>query len=546
MPEIKEYSNQANLKAVLDPSNPIRAGAAQLSAAKVNQDMWGSLGETAQALGKEWETHRARQEISHGFKTEAELNDNLSTAWNNYLKNADPNDPTTADRFRKEELEPILDSFATSFQTGQGKQWSEARVAALRAHYFEKTISDQSRLAGVAAVSNLTETQNLIQAGLQKDPTNLPMALGTLDSMVEATLAANPNWDAAQIASFRGQLLPKMRQDAVMAAGVSMARTNPDDFARRLAEGWGGKDIDAGQREQLFGMAQSIKKADEADARAAEARAKTEVKAAGNRFLTEIYTSGYNEETGVWTVPPGAQKAIVAKMHENPEMFDPGETHALLNAMAQGTQDELEGKNRRSDPNTYSALTKKIGHGLTKTEVDQAYADKRLSKEDYTFLRTSGEGSDGSSDDAKIPGWTRLNSQIDDFIRGHKSSITKSNPMAMEIYPLQDQRAYEFENQLRRSIIGAIKGGLTADQAAERYLNPQSKDYFGKLVQFYQLTPDQLDQEAMRDSNVGSLPPVDLRAIGRAGGAAPAGQSVPAAPRKPGESAAQYLARTGG
>lgn len=520
MPEIREYENKANLTARLDPSAQVRVGNAQAEASQASARAWDSLGGVASELGKQYEEHRAKEEISAGFKLEAEVNDNLSTAWNNYLKNADPNDPQTADRFRKEELEPILQSYASGFKTDRGKAWSEARVAALRSHYFEKTIGDQSRLAGVAAVTNLTETQNLWQATLQRDPSQLSLMLSTADSMIDATLASNPNWDASQIAAFRGQMLPKIRSDLTMAAGTQQALSNPAAFKQALTGGWGGKDIDADQREALYARAEAAEKADAADQRAAEAKAKADALALGDRNLTSIYAAGYDPETGNWNVPPDAQKALLSDMVTNPQRYSPGETASFIGALNRATDDQISGKNRRTDPNTYELLTKKIGKGLKKVEVDQAYAGGFLSKDDWTFLRTSGEGADGSSEDGKIPGWTRLNEQIEEFASAQRSSITKSNPMSAETYPLQDQRFGEFKNQLRRSIIGAVKGGLTADEAADRYLNPSSPNYFGKLTQFYQVTQDQIDAAVFREdgSPLVGLPPVDLRAIGRAGG----------------------------
>lgn len=547
MPEIKQYENQAGLTARLDPDAQVRGPSAQIRAAQMNADALEGFGGIAQKLGKEWEDHRAQEEISQGFALEAELNQNISTAWNNNLKNADPNDPQVAQRFQQEDLEPILQAYQTGFQTERGKAWAEARIAALRSHYFEKTVGDQARLAGVAVVTNLEKTRNAMEATLQQDPSQLPLLLSTADSMVGAVLASNPNWTPEQIANFRGEILPKLRNGFVMAAGGAQAQSNPKAFKAALEGGWGGTDIDADQRRQLWGAADRFESAADADRKAAEAEAKRVRKEAGNAFLVGVYAKGYNPQTGTWSVPRGAQTEITQFVLQNPDAFDPGEVSSFINALQRATEQELSGENIRTDPALFEDFRGKVAKGtLTKQEVDNAYYAKRLSKDDWRDYRSSAKGGDGSSEDGSIPGWGRANERINEFLSGTRSSITKSNPMAMEVYPLQDQRNMEFGQMVRRTILDGIKNrGMSADEAVEKWLSPDSKSYLGNLIPFYQLTPDQLEAEESREGNVSRLPPVDLGGIAAQGAAARAARAAPAA-RKPGETPAEYLRRTGG
>lgn len=541
MPVIREYENKAGLRPEANPQTAVNAGNAKLQAARAEGAMFESLGQTAAQIGKTWEEQRVREEISQGYALEAQVTDNITEAWNNTIKNADPNDPQTAQKFRDDELEPLLQAYATGFKTTKGQQWAEARVATLRQHFYDKTIADQSRMAGVAAVSNLETTTNAMEATLQKDPTMLPLMLGTADSMVEGILQSNPHFTPDQVAKFRGELAPAIRKSMTLAAGRAMARTDPDAFQKAVAEGWGGSNIDGQDREQLFGFAATMKNAQEADARAAEAAHLRQQKMIGDANLTRAYAAGLSEDGTSWHAAPDLVSAITEDALRNPDRYSPGEVSSFVSAVQRSTDDDLNGTNTRTDPPTWDSLSRRIGHGLHKTEVDQAYAAKRLSKADWTFLRQAAEGQ-GSDQEAKIPGWGRVNEMINEHLSSIRSSITKSNPMAGEVSPLQDRRFGEYSNTLRRSILGAINRGATADEAADKYLNPNSANYFGKLVPYYQVPQETLDQAAFDGPGAVNLPPVDLGAIGR--GASPTGAAV--TPRKPGESAADYLRRTGG
>lgn len=547
MPQIREYENQAGLTARLDPGAAVAGGNAGLRAAQARAEATkdiGNIAVSAAGYGKAWEEQRAKEEISQGFATEAELNDNISTAWNNYVKNADPNDPTTADRFRKEELEPILQSFQTGFTTERGKAWSETRIAALRQHYFERTIGDQSRLAGVAAVTNFEKSANIWQATLQRDPSFLPVVLGSIDSMVEATMASNPNWTPEQIANFRGKIVPALRTASTMAAGGAMAKLNPAEFKKALAAGWGGTDIDGQQREQLLADAERMEAAAEADAKAASAERIRQEKAAGNANLVRIYAAGLNPETGDWNVPPDAVTAITEDAIRNPGRYDPGEVASFVNAIGRAAEEAASGENTPSDPATYDSLGKRIGKGLTKTEVDQAFYSRRLSKRDWTFLRTAAEGSGGDAEDAKIPGWSRLNEQINEHFSGVRSSITKSNAFSTQVYPAQDQRMLEYQQMVRQTVMDGIKNrGMSADEASERWLNPNSPNYLGKLIPHYQVSQEQLRTMRRPGQTPQALPAVDPRDILRTEQAKDAAKG--SSPPRPGESVAQWKARTG-
>src|SRR3569833_3896052 len=94
------------------------------------------------------------QEISKGSAAFATFMQNKEQQWNDTVKNADPNDPTLAQKFINDSLNPDLDKMRDSFITEGGQKWAEQHIEALRTHMATKTAADMSRLAGDAVVVN--------------------------------------------------------------------------------------------------------------------------------------------------------------------------------------------------------------------------------------------------------------------------------------------------------------------------------------------------------------------------------------------------------
>lgn len=542
MPEIREYENTVNLTARLDPGAQVREGAAGLAKGQAKAAGWEALGGVAAHLGTEWEKYKSREELSKGSASRAELFERMTLGWRDTAKEADPNDPTTGTRWRKETLDTELNAWVEGFGTETGKKWAEAQAASMREHFFGKTLADQATAAGEAAVVNYQASVNSAGRAAAADPTDTEYVLNNLAADIENVALANPNLTPDQVARIRGDI-PQAQRTVALAGAEALAAERPELLTQLVESGKlpGYNKLTGDDLSKLKAQAERFRTAADADAKAAEAARVRQEKAVGDANLTRIYAAGLSEDGATWNAPPDAIRALTQDALAHPERYQPGEVASFVSAVNRSTEDALSGANTRTDPPTWDSLSTRIGRGLTKVQVDQAYAAKRLSKADWTFLRQAADG-EGQDSEANIPGWGRANEMINEHLSSIRPSITKSNPMAGEVSPVQDARYGEYSNQLRRSILGAIKRGASADEAVEKYLNPNSKDYFGKLVRFYQVTPGQ--QEAYEDAaDAGrpfSLPPVDLGAIGRAAG------KPTVAPRQPGESAAAYLRRTGG
>src|SRR5581483_9422801 len=91
------------------------------------------------AVGNTVDTVAAHNEIAHGALGIAGLQADLTQKWNEAAKNADPNDPTVAARFQRDEVEPALEKFSGGFISDGGQRWAEGRIDALREHLATKT-----------------------------------------------------------------------------------------------------------------------------------------------------------------------------------------------------------------------------------------------------------------------------------------------------------------------------------------------------------------------------------------------------------------------
>lgn len=542
MANIREYTSKENLKATLNPQDAVNAGNAAASAgnaqlrARIDQGeatagLGRVLGGAVKDLGEQYQEHAAQEEISRGLATSAQILQNTTTAANNAAKNADPNDPSWGTKFQEEELEPILQSFASGFETKRGKMWAEAQVGAMRGHFFEKITADQSTLAGVAAKQNLETAANSLTQTVQQDPSALALANGTAEATVEGILQAHPNLSVSQIAALRGELLPKLQHDITFAASQAKARANPEAFMQQVADGKleGKEHLDAGDNERLFGFAQELKRANEHDALAAQARQKAEMKDQGDAFLTKTYAEGIQPD-GTWIAPPGYAKRLREAASAHPEAFSRPEVDSAIGAMEHATKLQIDKTLQRSDPSTYEQFRQTLGSGINKIAVNQAYADGKLSTDDWRMFLTAAE--DARAD----PSLGRMNVHLSEFLDGMKSTITKSNAMAGAVYAEQDQRFKDYQSMVRTTVEQAVKhkypGASTPDEAAFTYLDPRGAKYLGTLAPRYQLPAAQMDAATDREGFAPLLPAVNLTSGG--------------GPRKPGETPQQYLKRTGG
>lgn len=194
------------------------------------------VGSTIRDAGQaalDYEDHR---EISHGAATFAQLQDKLTQQWNETAKNADPNDPSVAAKFREQVLQPALENFQSGFNTENSQRFAETKVDALRNHMFEKTSADMSTLAGIAVRKNISDSTNAMSNTAITDPSSVPTLLGQVDHSIDGIVGSSPTLRAVDAANVRAEVSAATKKSIVQSGAIGAIQKSSDPEA--TADEW--------------------------------------------------------------------------------------------------------------------------------------------------------------------------------------------------------------------------------------------------------------------------------------------------------------------
>lgn len=516
MPKIETY--MAPVKG-LEPSN--RGIEAEQMAGRRIGAFYHQLGETTgraiNAVGDTLDQQYAST-VSNNY---SQVFANMSQSWNDTAKNADPNDPDTAEKWRQQVLEPELEKFGSDAPTARSSEYANRLRNDLRNHFFDTTVADQSRLAGVAVQHNLDTAYDNFSTAAANDPSMTTAAIRGMNTIIEQQIATH-GMTADEAAKARGDLFQYQKGIAI-AGFKSAATTNPRAAQQMLDSGQLDNYISGDEKDTLSKYAQTQQHMQEEQTRsdAAEQRRQNEDanKAAASKLIGTMV-----QPDGSLAVPKNYFQTV-AELAAQPDA-DPGLVRSMIDMGKTITKEQAEGKPAITDPHTYEDFRNRLSlpsadpRALTDRDVIEARADGKLSDKDYTFWKGAVEQMN------KDPGYRAAQSQLKDFLRGMKSSVTRSNVLMGTPDPAGDQRFLQFEQR------------ATAEFEQTYRTNGDWRgllDRSGKNSLWQQAVPYMTDQK-------GALHDLMQQSTG-APGLAPA---VGAPKRNPGESAAAFLARTGG
>ncbi|HEX9213165.1 MAG TPA: hypothetical protein VF901_21870 [Bradyrhizobium sp.] len=226
MPNIREFQTPALGLRANETGVEATAAAARRVGAEYNE-AGGSIAAGGAAIGQSikiagdlYDDHLTHQEISRGGLALAGMMGKKTEDWNTAAKGADPNDPTVANKFLQESLEPDLEKFKEGFTTQRSQQWAESHVDAFRQHMFVKTSADMASLAGEAIKANYRQTTNSLANTVRNDPTSLDFVLKTYEDTLTSVVGTSTNLKGADAGRIKTELLQKGKEELVKSAAL--------------------------------------------------------------------------------------------------------------------------------------------------------------------------------------------------------------------------------------------------------------------------------------------------------------------------------------
>ncbi len=226
MPNIKEFQTPALALRPSETGVEATSAAARRVGAEYNE-AGGSIaaggaavGGAVKIAGEMYDDHLTHQEISRGGLALAGMMGAKTDDWNKAAKGADPNDPTVANKFLQDSLEPDLEKFKEGFTTQRSQQWAESHVDAFRQHMFVKTSADMATLAGEAIKTNYRQTTNSLANTVRNDPTSLDFVLKTYEDTLSSVVGTSTNLKGADAGRIKTELLQKGKEELVKSAAL--------------------------------------------------------------------------------------------------------------------------------------------------------------------------------------------------------------------------------------------------------------------------------------------------------------------------------------
>lgn len=184
------------------------------------------IGKGVGQLGGAYVNHMTQEDIVHGGAAVAEMFGNIQNQWNEFASNpANVADHAKVDAFRQG-IGKQAEEFVGHFRTQESQMWASSRMNELQQHMYEKTASDASTMAGIAAMQATQSTVNQYAASAHQDFTSLDFALGSLDATVGAT--AKTIGDPVKGAVYSSEMNEKGKAAIVMDAFYGLADRNPE------------------------------------------------------------------------------------------------------------------------------------------------------------------------------------------------------------------------------------------------------------------------------------------------------------------------------
>lgn len=515
MPRIQNYGGTYNIRQYISPEENIRpanmgpdsaASAGRAIAGEYNQagaavgDLGRRIASAVHDIGDVIVKYRSHREISHGALALASKQAELTEEWNQIAKTSDPNDPSIAEKFRTERVEPELEKLRGNFSTERGIHWIDSRVSHLRDHFYQKTAADQSAMAGDAVASNMHRTINALSNSVKGDPSSLAAAMATYEDSLAAVTETSPTLTPAQASKVRSDLRAHGMEKIVKAAVFGAVERNPEAGVKLASDPRFAPYISGADVKQIEAYARTQQRLAQAEARQSLLWEKQIAQEASDNTTSDmllrlnrgepISREEINKALERGLQAPGGEGGLTLRGYEH-----------MLAAYDRKNKEEkpaeIAAENTRrlferlrapaDDPERISTLDP-IFKAYTKGDI--RYEDMRRLQQAYVEFRS--------------PEGEKLQRQTEQFLKGFKPQIDKSI-LGATLDAAGAQRFYEFEVMVERKVDEYRRAGKNPWDL----FDPGKPDYIGKPETINRFVSP-LDQR-MRDTGKriqGSRPPL--------------------------------------
>lgn len=473
MPNIPVYENQVD---TLQPSDRgaqafdnaarregalYREGAADLTRGRnaLTQSLQ-NAGDVATSIWKSSEDAAAQKEISAGYVNLAKMDAARTAAWNDVVKNTDPNDIGAAAHTFMGTLDQDRETFLKSFTTQKGRDWADRQWAEHAAHMVHRTIADSATAAGDAVAANLHTGMNAASQGAYADPTSLDSKLKGWNDLVNTIVGSTPNLGAAQAAKARTEIVAKGEKEIVLGGIRGAIDNNPDAALPMIDKYAGAGKINGEESQGMRRYAETIKSKQAAENRQADADQKRGEKEQFNTEMNSIKTSVITPN-GTVQLPPNYLDRVTKAAQMPGAKQEPGAVETAINFYRSITEEQAKGIKVTSNPTVYEDFASRAFRPandtsrLTVQEIDRARVQRQLSDHDWQLLHQS------LDDNEKNPQHAVEAKQLDEFLKGYKSYITKSTMLGAD--PAGDQRFYEFQRDMTAQFMAARQQNIPVE-----------------------------------------------------------------------------------
>lgn len=375
---------------------------------QVGQELTSLGGQVSGAIrdaGQTYLQYAEHKDISKASVDFATLQDNLIKQWNDTAKNADPNDPNVAKKFRDEVLEPALENFGSDLGTEKGQDFAQSHANALRQHMFEKTAADMSTLSGVAAKVNFEKTVNALSNTAMNDPSSLDHSLQIAESSIKGLAGSAPNLSAADAARVTDEGLQHAKEQIVKSAAFGVIQ-NTGKVPSWATDPKYSPYINGTELKQFESAAKAQQKSNQLVDKQTQLvnrqLAEQNVQKSAGKAMTDNIT--FDPQTGQPIVDPKFFKDALAIARDNPNA--PNAASVAHTMITWGESQQNKGAKPVDDPATKTDLTDRMfsqDKPTTTLDLMKARAAGKIS--DQTFKEMHGLVTELENGPLKGPIW---------------------------------------------------------------------------------------------------------------------------------------------